>query len=103
MFHLIARKTLLKQLVFLLMICCLPGNLWAQTGGKLNWSITPYIWASSTQVDLTLRDAEIGEGEIIFKDLLDVMDTAGMIHIEVGKGSWSMFGDLTYLQTSDTT
>jgi len=103
MFHLIARKTLLKQLVFLLMICCLPGNLWAQSSDKLNWSITPYIWASNTKVDLTLDDAGIGEGEISFKDLLDVLDTAGMIHIEAGKGSWSMFGDLTYLQTSDTT
>ncbi|MDH4008810.1 MAG: hypothetical protein OEU35_12150, partial [Desulfuromonadales bacterium] len=77
--------------------------LWAQSSDKLNWSITPYIWASNTKVDLTLDDAGIGEGEISFKDLLDVLDTAGMIHIEAGKGSWSMFGDLTYLQTSDTT
>ena len=101
--HAIARKTLLKQLVYLLMMCCLPGSLWAQTSDKLNWSITPYIWASNTKVDLTLGDTGIGEGEISFKDLLDVLDTAGMIHIEAGKGNWSMFGDLTYLKTSDTT
>ena len=77
MFHVITRKTLLQQLVYLLMICCLPGHLWAQTSDKLNLSITPYIWASNTKVDLTLDDAGIGEGEISFKDLLDVLDTAG--------------------------
>src|SRR5210317_1250503 len=98
MFHPIARKTLFKHMVCLFMICCLPGHLWAQSSDKLNWSITPYIWASSTKVDLTFRDTGIGEGNISFKDLLDVLDTAGMIHIEAGKGHWTMFGDLTYLK-----
>ena len=103
MLHGIGKINLLKRLVCLFMICFLPGNLWAQTSDKINWSITPYIWASTTKVDLTFRDTGIGEGEISFKDLLDVLDTAGMIHIEAGKGNWSMFGDLTYLKTSDTT
>ena len=103
MFHQITRNILFKNLFYLLIFCFMSGNLWAQSSDKLNWSITPYIWASSTKVDLTLRDSGIGEGNISFKDLLDVLDTAGMIHIEAGKGSWSMFGDLTYLKTSDTT
>jgi len=102
MFNAITRNILCKNLVYIFMICFLPGTLWAQSGDKLNWSITPYIWASSTKVDLTFRDTGIGQGNISFKDLLDVVDTAGMIHIEAGKGSWSMFGDLTYLKTSDT-
>lgn len=103
MFHAITRNILFKNLFYLLIFCFWSGNLWAQGSDKLNWSITPYIWASSTKVDLTFRDSGIGEGNISFKDLLDVLDTAGMIHIEAGKGSWSMFGDLTYLKTSDTT
>ena len=38
-----------------------------------------------------------------FSDLLDVLDTAIQIHAEAGKGSWGGFGDLTYIETSDTT
>jgi hypothetical protein len=67
-----------------------------------HWSITPYIWATETRVDLALRDANIGAGEISFGDLLDVLDAAFMIHVEGGGGSWSAFGDLTYLKTSDS-
>ncbi len=66
------------------------------------WSITPYIWATETSVDLTFRDANIGSGDISFSDLLDTLDAAFMLHVEGGKGNWSAFGDLTYLKTSDT-
>ena len=72
-----------------------------QTGAP-RWSITPYIWATETSVDLAFRDADIGTGEISFGDLLDVLDAAFMIHVEGGGGNWSAFGDLTYLETSDT-
>jgi hypothetical protein len=74
-----------------------------QESGQFGWSITPYLWATETRVDLTLRDADIGTGEISFGDLLDVLDAAFMIHVEGGKGNWSAFGDLTYLKTSDST
>jgi hypothetical protein len=67
------------------------------------WSITPYLWATETSVDLTLRDANIGAGELSFRDLLDVLDAAFMIHVEGGRGNWTAFGDLTYLKTSDST
>ena len=30
------------------------------------WSITPYLWATETSVDLTFRDANIGAGELSF-------------------------------------
>lgn len=95
-------KTHTRQLFLLFTICLVPFNLRAQTDDGFHWSITPYIWGSNTKVDLTFRDTAIGEGDISFKDLLDVLDTAGMIHIETGKGNWSVFGDLTYLKTSDT-
>ena len=74
----------------------------AQEADTFGWSITPYIWATETTVDLSFRDANIGAGEISFSDLLDVLDAAFMIHVEGGGGSWSAFGDLTYLKTSDT-
>ena len=43
-----------------------------QQTNDFGWSITPYLWATETRVDLTLRDADIGTGEISFGDLLDV-------------------------------
>ncbi len=73
--------------------CCLfAGNVWAQSGDKIGWSITPYLWASNTKGDLTFRDTGIGGDKITFNDLLDVLDTAFMAHVEGGKGMWSVFG-----------
>jgi len=75
----------------------------SQDSGKLGWSITPYLWASDTSLDMTVTDSGIGGGtEIPFADLLDVLESAFQIHVEAGKGNWSGFGDLTYIETSDT-
>lgn len=82
--------------------CLLGSAALAQQSTASGWSITPYIWASSTSVDLTVRDTNIGSGDISFSDLLDVLDGAFMIQVEGGQGRWSGFGDLTYLKTSDT-
>ncbi len=76
----------------------------AQDSDKFGWSVTPYIWASDTSLDISVRDTGIGGGaDIKFSDLLDDLDTAIQIHVEGGKGNWSGFGDLTYIETSDTT
>jgi len=83
----------------LLIVFPMAGAYGQQTGAP-HWSITPYIWATETTVDLTFRDTDIGTGEISFGDLLDVLDAAFMIHVEGGGGNWSAFGDLTYLKTS---
>lgn len=74
----------------------------AQEMEPFQWSITPYLWASETKVDLTLRDGLSGGDTISFDDLLDTLDTAIMVHFESGRGHWSGFADLTYLETSDT-
>jgi hypothetical protein len=75
----------------------------AQESDKLAWSITPYLWASDTSLDISVIDTGIGGGtEIPFNDLLDVLDAAFQIHVEAGKGNWSGFTDLTYIETSDT-
>ncbi len=74
----------------------------AQQGDSNTWSITPYLWASDTSLDLTVQDTDINGGvEIPFSDLLDVLDTSIQVHVEAGKGNWSGFADLTYLETSD--
>jgi hypothetical protein len=75
----------------------------AQDTASPTWSITPYFWASDTSLDLTVVDTEINGGvEIPFSDLLDVLDTAFQIHVEGGKGKFSGFADMTFLETSDT-
>lgn len=83
----------------LLALCAVRGVAADEAG----WSITPYVWATDTKVDLALRGAGIGGADVSFNDLMDVLDTAVMIHVEGGKGRWSLFGDMTYLETSDTT
>lgn len=74
----------------------------AAESNKIHWSITPYLWAPVTKVDLKFRDSGIGSAEVSFDDLLDTLDTAIMVQVEGGKGRWSAFADLTYLDTSDT-
>ena len=71
--------------------------------GKINWSITPYIWASDTSYDLTVDGTPVGGGTVTFNDLLDITDASFQIHVEAGRdqGNWSAFVDLTYLDTSD--
>jgi hypothetical protein len=97
------KSTRILGLLITVLLAVFPGA--AAQGEQADapkWSITPYIWATETRVDLALRDANIGTGEISFGDLLDVLDAAFMIHVEGGGGSWSAFGDLTYLKTSDS-
>lgn len=78
------------------------ANANAQSSEPIYWSVTPYVWATDTSVDLTFRDTNIGAGDISFSDLLDVLDTAVMVHVERGRGNWSVFGDFTYFKASDT-
>jgi hypothetical protein len=69
---------------------------------KFSWAVTPYLWAPNTTIDLTLANNNIG-GEVSFADYLDTIDVAFMGHVEGGKGRWSGFADLTYVDASDTT
>lgn len=73
----------------------------AQGVEPLQWSITPYLWGTNTSVDLSFRDRNVGSDDISFRDLMDMMDSAFMVHVEAGKGQWSGFVDLTYLEVSD--
>ncbi len=94
---------LLPLLIALGSFALLAATANAQTGDATHWSVTPYLWATDTSVNLTFRDTNIGAGDISFGDLLDVLDAAFMVHVEGGGGNWSAFGDFTYLKTSDTT
>jgi len=69
--------------------------------GAINWSITPYMWATETTFDLTADSTPIGGGKISFSDLVDTTDTSFQIHVEGGRSGdkWSAFIDLTFLKT----
>ena len=76
----------------------------AEEKGAINWSITPYVWATETTVDLTADGTPIGGGKVSFSDLVDTTDAAFQIHVEGGRsgGNWSAFVDATFLDTSDS-
>lgn len=80
---------------------CLFTSAYGQGDRGSGWSVTPYIWGPDTSVDLKVGGAGFG-GTTTFDDLLDVLDTAFMIHVEGGSGNWSGFGDITLLETSET-
>lgn len=83
-------------------ILLLPVIAEAQSSDSLKWSITPYIWATNTTLDVSFRGSPIGGADISFSDLMDITDGSFQAHVEAGKGNWSMFIDLTYINTSDT-
>jgi len=84
------------------LLCLFTASALADEAGTFKWSITPYLWASKTQLNLSLQDQALGGDTISFSDLLDQIDTAFMVNAETGRGRWSVFADLTYLETSDT-
>ncbi len=96
-------KSRIAVLALLPFSLLLAASTLAQDSDEFDWSVTPYLWASDTSLDLTVEDTDINGGvKIPFSDLLDDLDTAIQIHIEGGKGNWTGFGDFTYLETSDT-
>ena len=89
-------------MVFALSILMLSVAAKAQSSESLKWSVTPYIWASHTTLDLSLKGSPIGSADISFSDLIDVTDGSFQAHVEAGKGNWSMFTDMTFISTSDS-
>jgi hypothetical protein len=90
------------KLMVAFIILIISGAAHAQSSDSLKWSFTPYIWASHTTLDLSLRGSPIGGTDISFSDLMDVTDAAFQAHVEAGKNNWSMFVDLAYISTSDS-
>lgn len=79
----------------------LAPNAHAQESGAFRWSITPYAWAPTTTIDLAYRGTNIGGQVINIDDVLDKIDAAFMVNVEYGKGHWSVFADLTYVNAAD--
>jgi len=86
--------------LFILPLFAVPA---ANAADGLHWSITPYLWATDTKYKLTADGTPIDAGKVTFDDLVDTTDASFQIVTEVGStaGRWSVFADVTYLETSD--
>jgi len=98
----INRWILIPTAAFLALFSISSAKAGGHSGDKFSWAVTPYLWAPNTTIDLALGDTNIG-GEVSFSDILDTIDAGFMGHVEGGKGNWSAFVDLTYVDASDTT
>lgn len=79
------------------------GRAKAADFSGLNWSVSPYIWATDTSYRLKADGSDLGTGNINFGDLVDTIDAAFQIVVEtaLADSRWSAFLDFTYLKTSD--
>lgn len=97
----IKQSALVSMAAFLGLFSTLPA-LAADSDDKISWSAAPYLWAPGISLDVSFADANLG-GSVDFSDILDKLDAAFMGYVEGGKGQWSVFADLTYVDISDTT
>ncbi len=79
------------------------GSASAQSNNEWRWSITPYVWGSDINTDVTFPSGEGIGGSVAFEDILDKLDIAAMLHAEGHRGNWGMFFDVTYTSMSDDT
>jgi hypothetical protein len=66
------------------------------------WSLTPYMWASDISETLLLDGAEVGGDDTEFSDVVDTLDTSLQLHFEGVGDRWGLFGDVTYIELSDS-
>jgi len=89
-------------LVVLALVLVRVPQVSAQEHSPLQWSVTPFLWAANTKVDLRLRGQDLGSSELSFDDLLDVTDQSFMVNVEAGRGHWSVLADVSHITMSDT-
>lgn len=66
------------------------------------WTLTPYLWASASSLDVTVNDEPVIGGDLSFSDLLDKTDFAGQVHFEGQRGKGGFFLDVTFLNLGET-
>ena len=67
--------------LFACLLCLVTATSAADGTEPFGWSVTPYLWASQTKLDLSLQDQALGGDTISFSDLLDQLDTAFMVNV----------------------
>ncbi len=64
--------------------------------GDWQWTITPYLWLSSLDIDTKVNDREVLGGESDF-GLLSEIDMVFQLHLEGQKGRHGVLFDVTYV------
>ena len=73
----------------------------AQAADKWEWDITPYLWAISVKADVALDDEPTLGADVKFKDLVDKVDIAAMLHFEGRRGQFGFFTDAIFISLTD--
>lgn len=61
------------------------------------WSVTPYIWASSIDLDVTLADRPVVDEHIAFTDLIEDVEVAVMLRVEADYGRFGGMVDFFHV------
>jgi hypothetical protein len=92
---------------FKLTACCAAAALAcsSQTAqAEVEWLVAPYLWAADVGLDLTVNNDPVLGANVPFKDIIDKLDSAFMLHVEA-RGSESRLGfvgDYLSMSLSDT-
>lgn len=72
----------------------------AADGEPWDWSLAPYVWASSVTTDISIAGRPV-ETEVAFSDLIDALDYGVLMHAEGQGDNVGIFADLVYMKVSD--
>lgn len=96
----------MKKTIIVIMFLGLTNTLLGQnttgdsdTSPDSDWKIalTPYIWFAGASADIGFRDQTIPV-EADFKDVLENLKMAFLMHAEVTNGQWIFMGDIVYMK-----
>jgi hypothetical protein len=97
------RKSVNLIVVALFLIClALPASQ-AKAAGNWEWTLIPYLWATSVSMDMTVNNDPVLGGEASFGDLFDKVDYAGQVHFEGRRDKGGFLVDLTFIQMGKET
>ena len=68
---------------------------------KWNWDVTPYLWASGVHADAEVNGDPAFGADVSFKDIVDKVDIAGMLHFEGRRSKAGFFTDLIFISLTD--
>lgn len=84
---------ILRSLATTLVTLSLPLASHAQ---EWDWRVTPFFWAAGIDGDVTVANLE-SDVDTSFSDILDMLDFAGLVHVEAHQPGYALFADVVYL------
>lgn len=61
------------------------------------FELTPYLWATSADIDEATVKGQSASADLDFEDILDLLDFAGFLRFEAWKGNWGFIFDGYYV------